>query len=383
VRRPGRTLLALAVLAPALWLLRATFFASEAIPVRAVRVERGRVEQTVTNSRAGTVKARRRAKLSPEIGGRVVALPHPEGARVRQGDVLLKMDDSLQLSRLHVADRELLAVTAQREQACVAAERAERERERTARLAGEGIVSADLLDQVASNARSAEAACKGAAAAVERARSALELARTEAGKTVITAPFDGVVAKLNAQVGEWSTPSPPGLPIPSLIDLIDTSSLFVSAPMDEVDSARIQAGQRARVTVDSQPGRHFPARVLRRAPYVLDVEAQNRTVEVEVELEADAVAAALLPGTSADVELILSVREDVLRVPSTALLEGGRALVVEQGRLVERNVKTGVRNWDFTEVLAGLDAGERIVTSLDRPEIKAGARVRLEETPGS
>jgi HlyD family secretion protein len=123
--------------------------------------------------------------------------------------------------------------------------------------------------------------------------------------------------------------------------------------------------------------------VVRRAPYVLDVEAQNRTVEVEVELEPSDVAAALLPGTSADVELILSVREDVLRVPSTALMEGGRALVVEQGRLVERAVKTGVHNWDFTEVLGGLSAGERIVTSLDRPEIKAGARVKLEETPAS
>lgn len=371
------------ILVPVAWLFRAALLQPDAIPVRVALVEHGRVEQTVTNSRAGTVKARRRAKLSPEIGGRVVALPHGEGARVRRGDVLLKMDDSLQQARLLVADRELQAVTAQREQACLAAERGARERERSERLAREGIISADLLDQVTSAARSAEAACRAAAASLERAFSALQLARAEAGKVVMTAPFDGVVAKLNVQVGEWSTPSPPGLPIPPLVDLIDTSSLYVSAPMDEVDSSRIQAGQRARVTVDSQPGRHFPGRVVRRAPFVLDVEAQNRTVEIDVELDDAEVARALLPGTSADVELILSVREDVLRVPTTALMEGGRALVVEQGRLVERGVKTGVRNWDFTEVLGGLAAGERIVVSLDRPEIRAGAPVKVVETPGS
>lgn len=371
------------ILAALVWLARATLVAPDAIPVRVALVERGSVEQTVTNSRAGTVKARRRAKLSPEIGGRVVALPFAEGARVRKGDVLLRMDDSLPRARLEVAERELLAVTAQREQACLTSERAARERERTERLAREGVVSTDLLDQITSGASAAEAACRAALASLERARAGVELARTESSKTILTAPFDGVLAKLSVQVGEWSTPSPPGLPIPSLIDLIDPSSIYIGAPMDEVDSSRIQVGQAARVTVDSQPGRHFPGRVVRRAPYVLDLEAQNRTVDVEVELAAGDAAKDLLPGTSADVELILSVRADVLRVPSTALMEGGRALVVNEGHLVERSVKIGVRNWDYTEVLGGLAAGERIVKSLDRPEIKAGARVKIDETPGS
>lgn len=369
---------AVLVLAALVWLAWATLMAPNAIPVRVALVERGTVEQTVTNSRAGTVKARRRAKLSPEIGGRVVALPFAEGARVRRGDLLLRMDDSLPSARLLVAERELLAVTAQREQACLTSERAARERERTERLAREGVVSTDLLDQITSGASAAEAACRAALASLERARAGVELARVESSKTLLTAPFDGVLAKLSVQVGEWSTPSPPGLPIPSLIDLIDTSSIYIGAPMDEVDSSRIEVGQAARVTVDSHPGRHFPGRVLRRAPYVLDVEAQNRTVDVEVELADGDTAQELLPGTSADVEVILGVRGDVLRVPTTALLEGGHVLLLEGDRLVARQVKTGIRNWDFTEIAGGLAAGERIVVSLDRPEVKAGARARAE-----
>jgi HlyD family secretion protein len=363
--------------------LRATVFAPAPMTVRTVVVERGRVEQTVTNSRAGTVKARRRAKLSPENGGRIVELPHPEGSSVRAGDLLLRLDDALPRARLEVAERERNAARAQREQSCLSAAYAARDAARTEKLAGDGIVSAGLLDQSGSTARSAEAACRATESALERAEASVVLARTDLSKTVLTAPFAGIVARLSIQVGEWTTPSPPGLPIPPVIDLIDTSSIYISAPMDEVDSARMRAGQPARVTVDSHQGRSFPALLVRVAPFVLDVEAQNRTVEIELELEDAAFARTLLPGTSADAEVILDAREDVLRVPTGALMEGGRALVLENGRLVERTVKAGLRNWNFTEIASGLAPGERVVVSFDRPEIKAGARARPEPAAGS
>jgi HlyD family secretion protein len=357
-------------------LLKLTLFTPQPLAVRVVAVETGRVEATVTNSRAGTVKARRRARLSPEIGGRVAALPHPEGDRVRKGQLLLKIDDALQAARLEVAQREQAAAAAETERACLAAERAQREWHRTRSLAGEGIVSADLLDQVASGARIALAACEAVRAASVRAASACALAHAELAKTALLAPFDGVVGELSIEAGEWTTPSPPGLPIPPVIDLIDTSAIYVSAPMDEVDSARLRVGQGVRVTVDSHPGEHFPGRLVRIAPYVLDVEAQNRTVEIEAELANASFARTLLPGTSADVEVILSVREGALRVPTSALLEGSRVLVLEQGRLRERAVTAGMRNWDFTEVRGGLRLDDRIVVSFDRPEIKVGARAR-------
>ena len=381
--RAFKRLLLFAAAIAVLVLLKTTVFAPVRVPVHTAAVERGRVEETVTNSRAGTVKARRRAHLSPEVGGKVVALPHREGSSVRKGDVLLRLDDAIPRAQLEVAERERVASEAQREQACLAAERAERERERHSRLALEGIVSSDLLDGVASAARTAKAACEAAIAGASRAGASVALARVQVEKLVLLAPFDGVVAELSIEEGEWTTPSPPGLPIPSVIDLIDPGSLYVVAPMDEVDSARIAAGQAARVTVDSQPGRSFEGTVARVAPYVLDVEAQNRTVEIEVDLSAVDLVKTFLPGTSADVEVILAVREDVVRVPTTALLEGGRVLVVQNERLVERRVVTGIRNWNFTEVREGLAAGDRIVVSLDRPDVKAGALVRIESTPGT
>jgi HlyD family secretion protein len=163
-----------------------------------------------------------------------------------------------------------------------------------------------------------------------------------------------------------------------VVDLIDPTSLYVSAPMDEVDSAKIQLEQAVKVTVDSHPGQEFPGRVVRLAPYVLDVEAQNRTLEIEVELDDAEFAATLLPGTSADVEVVLDAREGVLRIPTSALLEGNRVLVASDGTLEESAVEVGLKNWNYAEVRGGLEEGQLVVTSLERVEVKAGARVAIE-----
>ncbi len=366
-------LLLAAALIALITVAKLTIFAAEPLAVRVFEVERGQVEETVTNSRAGTVRARHRAKLSPEIGGQVTALPHREGERVQAGAVVLQLDDRLQRARLTLAKEEVDAAEAERRRACLASERAARELARVERLAADEIVSADLLDQVESTRATAEAACQTAEANAARAMASAVVARTELDKTVLRAPFDGVVAEISTEIGEWTTPSPPALPVPPVIDVLDPSSIYVSAPMDEVDSARIRAGMSARVTVDSHRDREFTGQVLRVAPYVLDIEEQNRTVEIEVDLDDGEAAATLLPGTSADVEVILSVRDDVLRIPTSALIEGKKALVLDGGTLRQRSVSPGLRNWDFTEIREGVAAGERIVLSLDQPEVQDGA----------
>jgi HlyD family secretion protein len=222
----------------------------------------------------------------------------------------------------------------------------------------------------------ARAECAVSQAEVERARAAVGVARTELEKTRLIAPFDAIVAEKSVELGEWVTPSVPLLAAPELIDAIDPSSLYISAPMDEVDAARLSVGLVVRVSIDPYPDRVFPGRVARVAPFVLDLERQNRTIEVEVELDDASFASSLLPGTSADVEVILETRQNVLRIPTRALLSGGRVLVVEREKLVEREVGIGIKNWDWVEILRGLEEGEPVVTTLDRLEVQAGARVR-------
>lgn len=358
--------------------LRRTVFAPEPVVVQTTPAALGLVESTITNSKAGTVEARRRAGLSTGTAGIVLALEVERGDRVKRGDVLLRLDDAKQRSELGYAERQLEVTGARNEMACVAAERARRAWERNQVLAEESVVSEDRIDALRTDFDLALADCRVVAAEVQLAEAAIEVARAELEKTVLIAPFDAVVADVSVELGEWVTPSVPLVTAPDLIDAIDPTSLYVSAPMDEVDALLLSVGQRVRVTIDSHPDRASWGRVARLAPYVLDLEQQNRTLEIEVELDDAELSASLLPGTSADVEVVLEVRADVLRIPTYALMEGGRVLVVEEERLVERLVETGIRNWDWVEVTAGLRAGEEVVTSLDRPDVASGARVRVE-----
>jgi HlyD family secretion protein len=372
----------LGFLAGLVWAARATLFSPAIVPVTVYTVERGRVEQTVTNSKAGTVRSRRRASLSPEMGGRVELLAVRKGDRVRAGQVLMRLADAEYRAQVALQERALEAAAAAEREACQAAELAAREAERMRRLVEDGIGSQQTLDQLETARAGRVASCDAARARVRQADAALALARVTLARTVIRAPFDAVVADVSTEVGEWITPSPPGLPIPPVIDLIASDEVYVSAPLDEVDAGRVRPGLPVRVTLDALPGRVSRGRVARVASYVDDRAEQNRTIEIEVDLDDPSEARALVPGMSADVEVILDVREPVLRMPTYALLQGDQVLVVRSDVIERVPVRTGLRNWDFVEIAGGLSAGDRVVVSLDRPEVREGARVRVEGEAG-
>ena len=166
-------LVILVVLVAAVIGLKLTVFAPDPVPVQIAVVETGKVEDTVTNSKAGTVKTRQKARLSPETGGRVVALPYREGMQVKAGDVLLRVDDSTLKAQLALNERSLEEAEAVREQSCLLAERATRELDRYRKLAENRIVSPDILDHYQSNYETADAACRAARARVQSARATL------------------------------------------------------------------------------------------------------------------------------------------------------------------------------------------------------------------
>jgi HlyD family secretion protein len=156
----------------------------------------------------------------------------------------------------------------------------------------------------------------------------------------------------------------------------------VVAPLDEIDAPRVAPGQPARVSLDAFPGTQFPGTVRRVAPYVLDLEKQARTVDVEVDLNDAQSIAGLVPGYSADVEVLIDAREDVLWVPTSAVTDATTVLVLRDGRIERRAIETGISNWDRTEVRSGLSAGERVLTSLDRAGVADGAAAVAEAGPG-
>jgi HlyD family secretion protein len=259
-------------------------------------------------------------------------------------------------------------------EACTVAANAEREAERQTSLFKQGFVSGSRDEQARADAQARQAGCDAAKADVAQTQARVNATRVEQKRTVLYAPFAGTVAKIVGEVGEYSTPSPPGVPTPPAIDLIDDTCLYVRAPMDEVDAPKISAGQVVRISFDALPKQSFAGKVKRVAPYVSAVEKQARTVDIEATLDTDKSPPHLLVGYSADVEVVLAVRDSVVRVPTSALQEGGRVLVAgADGTLQERKIKTGLANWEFTEILEGLAAGDKVVTSLEREGVKPGA----------
>jgi HlyD family secretion protein len=369
-----RVLPALVVLALA---AGAWFWSTRTKPVTVVlkAVDRGNVESTVVNTRAGTVEACQRTRLSTIMGGRIEYLGVKEGDKVKKGQLLMKLwnDDQKAQQALAEAQR---AMAAQRvKEVCTTAASAARDAERQTALKNKGFVSEAREDTAKSEADARAAACATARADVAQAAARINVTRVEQGRMSLYAPFDGTVAKIVGELGEYSTPSPPGVATPPAIDLIDESCLYIEAPMDEVDAPRIQVGQPVRVSLDALPKQPLAGKVRRVAPYVLAVEKQARTVDVEVDFERPP-GVNLLVGYSADVEIVLAGRPNVLRVPTAALIEGSKVMVlnVDSGKLEERKVKAGMANWEFTEIVEGLSEGERIVISLEREGVKVGAR---------
>ena len=369
-----RVLPALIVLALA---VGAWFWSTRTKPVSVVlkSVDRGNVESTVVNTRAGTVEACLRTRLSTIMGGRIEYLGVKEGDKVKKGQLLMKLWNDDQTAQQTLAEAPRNMASQRVKEVCTTAASSRREAERQTSLKNKGFVSEAREDTAKSEADARAAGCETARADVTQAAARVAVTRVEQGRMVLYAPFDGTVAKIVGELGEYSTPSPPGVQTPPAIDLIDESCLYIKAPMDEVDAPKITVGLPVRVSLDALPKQPLTGKVRRVAPYVLAVEKQARTVDVEVDFERPA-GVNMLVGYSADVEIVLASRPKVLRVPTAALIEGSKVMVLnaDSGKLEERKVKAGMANWEYTEIVDGLSEGERIVISLEREGVKVGAR---------
>lgn len=351
----------------------------EPLRVSAVEVTRGDVIASVTNTRAGTVDACRRAGIAPATGGTIVGLYVADGDEVEAGQLLLELWNADHKAQVLVAERDAVASKSMSRQACVTADVAKRAANRLLKLREQKVASEDAVERAVGEADSSAAACEASKAAMRVKEAAVELARAALERTQLHAPFDGVIAEINGELGEFVTPSPIGVATLPTVDLIDNSCLFIRAPIDEVDAPNVRAGLKAWITLDAFQERKFSGQVRRVAPYVLDIEKQSRTVDVEAVID-DPDMQVLLPGYSADVQVILDERQDVLHVPTGSILEDSAVYVIPAGGgpLEKRAIEAGLSNWEITEVLSGLKEGEFVVKSVDRDGVADGVIAQVE-----
>ena len=378
--RMKKSLITLVVLA----VLAALFYywsRPEPVTVTVVPVERGVVERTVANTRAGTVMACQRSRLALPIGGQIAQLLVKEGDQVKAGQLLMVLWNKDRLAQLEVAEAAALSAEKDRQSACIDAQSDLREAKRLINLANRNLVSRESADLAESRAQASAAHCEAAEARQVEAAASVSLAGAILEQTSLRAPFDGAVAEVTGEVGEYATPSPPGVMTPPAIDLLTDDCHYISAPIDEVDASDIALGLPVRVTLDAFRDRVFPATVRRISPYILDQEKQARTVEVEAELEPLPEDVRLLAGYSADMEIILDSGDNALRIPSELVVDDEYVLVVDdEGILQRRQIRKGLTNWRYTEVLEGLKEGELIVSNIGSEGVEAGAPAKTGRT---
>ncbi|MCF6282622.1 MAG: efflux RND transporter periplasmic adaptor subunit [Candidatus Polarisedimenticolaceae bacterium] len=350
------------------WLSR-----SKPVVVVVQQAEVGMVMNTVSNTRAGTVKACRRAGISPSVGGQITQMPVKEGDRVEQNQVLMVLWNDDQLAQLTLARRESESAKASAEQVCIMAAVSKKESHRQQQLMKKGLTSEEQVDKAYGEAHAQQAACTAAQATYQVSQARINVVVTALERSQLTAPFAGIVAEINGEIGEFVTPSPVGIPTPPAVDLIDISCLYISAPIDEVDAPQIRVGMPANISLDAMPKQIFKGQVRRIAPYVLEMEKQARTVAVEVDFLCQEECQQMLPGYSADIEVILQQSDDTLRIPSEAILEGNRVLLLIDGQLQQRTIETGLSNWAWSEVTDGLSVGDEVVLSVEREGVEDGA----------
>lgn len=295
--------------------------------VTVTSIAKGEVEAVVVGVNSGTVEAEQVAELAFGAVGRVKDVSVALGERVVAGSILAEIENEDLRSQLDVAEEEL--------------------------------ARAKRLEQSRAASRST----------VIQAQGVFDAARIAYEKSLIKAPFDGIIVERNLEVGQLSQITAV-VPVPAL-RIVDTKPRYITVEIDEVDSSKIALGQNARIKILAVRREPFTGSVRKVIPFVSSVREQDRTTAVELDIESEGI---LLPvGASADVEIIIERKRGVLVAPSQAVLgRGGTRHVyrIIDGALEKSEVQVGISGYTSTEILSGLREGDRIALPSDKFELK-------------
>jgi membrane fusion protein (multidrug efflux system) len=311
--------------------------------VEAIKLGTGSVESTVTTINSGTVEAKSQAELAFGSVGRISKIYVSLGSIVRNGAVLAELENA-----------DLKAVYDETEKELVRADE----------LYKNGLVSIANLDS---------------------AKRAREVARINFDKTVMKAPFDGMITAMDLKIGEFYQ-SATALDKKPAVQIIDLKKRIIKGEIDEVDLQRVAIGYSARVKIPAMKNQVFKAKVTKVVPFVSTAKDQDRTSQIELEVVEDKDAAGhdiLIPvGASADVEIISETKNNVKILPSNVLVGTGKTRTLYKiidGKLKKSEVKLGLGNYERAEIIEGLAPNELVARPLNGVELADGMKVEAQE----
>jgi HlyD family secretion protein len=375
LKRLGRWVVVLGVIAGVLALI-GRLTKPPPIEVKTVAVERGAVREVATSSTAGDVVAERRASVRAELGARVVDVKHKRGDRVKRGEPIVLLDAADLEARLAQARASLEGARAGIDQAKARVVTLERQADRARTLAERGAGTAQLSEDAANLLAEAKEGVRQQSANLATAEAAVKVAAVARGRAELTAPFDGLLVDVDPDPGDELTPGA------LAFEIIDDTRLHVDAAVDEADAARVREGQEAALTLDALPGKRIAGRVTRIAPAIRRDQKGARTLPIEVEVSDPKAAAAdgIKPGMSANVEIVLAEKPDVVWLPTHVIVGRGvkrTVYRVADGKVSRVEVEVGLANWERSEIVRGVLPGEKVVATLNVKGLDDGVLVKV------
>lgn len=326
----------------------------------------------------GYIEARHQTAVAARTTGRLAEVLVEEGDSVQQNQVVARLIDEDQRAAVGQAEANLAQARAYLQQAQANETDALRREARRDTLSRMRLISPEEGQSATASAAIARANRAAADAGVKVATATLNAARLEFDKTLIRAPFSGVVLRKDAEVGEIVGPimvsntSRAG----AVVTIADMMTLEVGVDVNESYIARLRPQMPADVVLDAHPEVHFPAEV--RAIYP-SADRDKATIPVRVRfiiqdprIRPDLGAKVTFLQTRPTSEIVTVKR--AIRIPASAL-KGSTVWVVRDGKASPASVTAGERSGDQVQILTGLNEGDQVVLSPGR--LRKGMRVRI------
>jgi len=368
-----------------LWFLKK----DNGIKFRTEKVQKGDITSAVTAS--GTVNAVTTVLVGTQVSGTIREIMVDFNSLVKKNRIIARIDPATFEAQVEQARAGLLSAKANLEKSEATLVDSQRAMNRAKELFAKDLVARSELDSAETNFLTAKAQVNASKAQVAQSEASLKTADTNLRYTRITSPVDGIVVSRNVDVGQTVAAS---FQTPTLFTIAqDLTKMQIDTNVDEADIGRIRTGMDVEFTVDSYPETTFRGKVfqVRNAP----ITVQN-VVTYDVVIKVDNPDLKLKPGMTANVSIIVSTKNNVLRIPKAALRFSPRTIVKSRNEktqakgpgvwVLENNspkrvtVTTGISDSSYSELLSGeiREGQEVIVESIgNAPEQRPASAPRM------
>ena len=330
-----------------------------AAPVKVFKTTRQRISEKL--SYTGLIEAWNKINVMPDVGGKIAKIYVEVGDRVQKDQLLAELDTRAIRLQLEQTKAGFAVAEANHKDA-------QRNMQRMERLKSENAVSEQQYEQL-------KLAFDAADAQLQQAKAALNLANHNLDVSIMKAPFSGVIASKNAEVGDVINPLMGGFSAASgVLTLMDFSRVKIDIEVSPRDIARIKKGLTAHLSVAAYQDKVFSGRVS-----IVGLTADPMTRKFGVQLTANNPELFLRPNTFGEVTLEITTHEDALVIPQIAVLENKYVFVAQKDNtVVRKDIILGLQNTDMVEVLGGIQEDDLVVVE-GNYGLEEGSRIEIKE----